>query len=223
MKEEKNKNQQPSCGLYLISPPAIELANFLPELEAALGTGLVTSFQLRLKDVEDDFILEAGAAIRDVCHQHEVPFILNDKPELAVKLQADGLHIGIDDIEGDDYSNLPKLKQIIGNDMIIGTSCYDSSDLAMSAGEQGADYISFGAFFPTTTKVAKASPSPEILSWWSTYTTVPCVAIGGITPDNGKTLVDAGADFIAVISSVWDHEGGAKAGVEAFAKVVVSE
>lgn len=202
------------CRLYLISPPTIDLPVFAKRLEAAFSGGDIGSFQLRLKGASDADILKACENLIPICQKHEAAFILNDRPDLAVKTAADGIHLGQDDLK-----NWPvkKTRALIGPDRIIGVSCHDSRHLAMEAGEQGADYVAFGAFYPTTSKSAEAlarygTPTPDILKWWQAYMVLPCVAIGGINPGNVTPLVKAGADFVAVITYVWNHsEGPAKA------------
>lgn len=198
----------PSCQLYLISPPGLALPVFLPELEAALATGLVPVFQLRLKDTPEAEVLAAGQEIKALCHRYDTAFILNDHVELAAELQADGVHLGKDD------GTIKQARDLLGEGPVIGASCYDSRHRAMLAGEAGADYVAFGAFFPTTTKTPEAHPSPDILRWWQETMELPCVAIGGITAQNCGTLVTAGADFLAVISAVWQHPAGPAAAVQ---------
>ena len=206
-----NKNQRISaCQLYLISPPNFEVKDFSLNLIAALATNHVSCFQLRLKGAEDEDILNTGRALLPICQDFEVPFILNDRPDLAAELKAEGAHLGQDDMS---YKNA---RQWLGNDAIVGVSCYDSTHMAMVAAESGADYVAFGAFFPTTTKRPKTQATPQLLSSWQQTMTVPCVAIGGITVHNCPLLIKAGADFLAVVSGVWDHPDGASTAVHHF-------
>lgn len=199
------------CRLYLITPPRLpDVAAFTHELEAALTAGDVACLQLRLKDVSDDEILKAAEALRPVCHAHDVALIINDRPDLAVKADADGVHIGQED------ASYADARETVGENRIVGLTCHASRHLAMTAGEAGADYIAFGAFFPTATKEPKTSADIDLLAWWATFFTVPCVAIGGITVDNAAPLVKAGADFIAVSGGVWNHRGGSAEAVRAF-------
>lgn len=189
-----------SCQLYLISPPTIDdLDQFIGALEKTLATHTVSVFQLRLKDVSADVIRDTAKQLLPICHKHGIQFIINDDAKLAAEIGADGVHLGESD------HNYKEARALLGPHKIIGVSCYDSSDRAMELADQGADYVSFGAFFPTTTKQAKAHPSPDILTNWSKSSVVPCAAIGGITAENCQALVKAGADFIAVISYVWNH------------------
>jgi thiamine-phosphate pyrophosphorylase len=206
----------------VITPPKLSLDNFLPALEAALATDHIASLQLRLKEADDAEILEAAKAMIPLCHEHGVPFILNDAVHLFDQLDADGLHVGQEDLEG---TSVSAVREKIGREAILGITCHASPHLAMEAGEQGADYVAFGAFYPTTSKPAEklekwGTPTPDILEDWSSASTLPCVAIGGITPENAKPLIDAGADFIAVITGIWNHPQGPAAGVNAYADVL---
>lgn len=201
--------QHPSCQIYLISPPAFVLEEFLPLAEAALATGHVAAFQLRMKHANDAEIIESGTALRELCHHYGTMFILNDRPDLAVKLKADGVHLGDEDISP------AEARKIVGDDMTIGSSCYGSMERAMAMGEQGADYVAFGAFYETKTKEPKGRPEPEILTRWTDQANLPCVAIGGIKDNNCAPIVKAGADFIAIVSYVWEHPNGPAAAVEA--------
>jgi thiamine-phosphate pyrophosphorylase len=201
------------CQLYLISPARID-AGFDDQLRAALDGGPVAAFQLRLKDLPDELILETAARLLPICAEREVAFILNDRMDLAASCGADGVHLG----QGD--GDPGEARRLLGPAAQIGITCHDSRHFAMAAGEAGADYVAFGAFFPTTTKEALYRPDPSILSWWSRLFEVPCVAIGGITPDNGRVLVDAGADFLAVCSSVWSNPEGPGPAVRAFQAIL---
>ncbi len=199
----------PSCRLYLITPPALDPAIFKDDLAAALDGGDVGALQLRLKDVPDDDVKRAVEILLPIAQARGVPFILNDRPDLAQATGCDGVHVGQQDAAYGDA------RQQMGDDAIIGVTCHDSRHLAIEAAEAGADYVAFGAFFPTATKEAKFSAAPEILQWWQELMQIPCVAIGGITADNGADLVRAGADFLAVVSAVWNHSDGPAAGVAA--------
>ncbi len=205
---------QPSCRLYLITPSHFELNSFLDQVKAAFDGGDIACLQLRMKEAEDAEILRAGEALLPLCNARNIPFIINDRADIARKLGADGVHVGFDGVAKPE-GMIAALRESLGSEAIIGASCYDSGDLAMIAGEEGADYVSFGAFFPTKTKQSPGKPTPELLEWWSTYTVVPCVAIGGITAENCAPLVRAGADFLAVISSIWEHKDGPGAAVKA--------
>lgn len=212
--ERFERQFRPACQLYVVSPPAIELPRFVDSLKAALQGGPVAAFQLRLKDVPDAEILRACEALLPVCKAHDVAFILNDRADLAKAAGADGVHLG----QGD--GSIAEARALLGKDAQIGRTCHDSRHLAMEAGEQGADYVAFGAFYDTTTKPSHYRPAPEILGWWTTISQLPCVAIGGIFPENAAPLVKAGADFIAVVRAVWDHADGPEAGVDAFGEVL---
>ncbi len=201
------------CRLYLVTPPAFDPEAFKRELEAALGGGDVACLQLRLKGADDDAVRRAARALMPVCHAHDVAFILNDRPDLAAALGADGVHIGQEDA---DYASA---RAAMGSTGIVGVTCHDSKHLAYEAAEQGADYVAFGAFFPTATKEPKTRADVELLRDWSLSMTVPCVAIGGITVANCVPLVEAGADFLAVVSGVWSFPAGPAAAVAAFNEI----
>jgi thiamine-phosphate pyrophosphorylase len=198
------------CRLYLLTPPAIDAA-FADKLAAALDAGDVGAVQLRLKDCDDDAIKRAAAALLPVCHARERPLILNDRPDLAQAIGADGVHVGQQDAPYDEA------RRLLGADRIVGVTCHASIDLAYDAAEAGADYVAFGAFFPSVTKERPAGQADvEILRQWSETITVPCVAIGGITPANCGSLVAAGADFLAVVGAVWSYPEGPGAAVKEF-------
>lgn len=197
------------CRLYLISPPKLSAANFLGPLKEALAGGDVASFQLRLKDVSDDEIRRATDTLRPLVQAAGTAFILNDRPDLAAELGCDGVHVGQED------ATYAEARKLLPNG-IIGVTCHDSLHLAMEAAEAGADYVAFGAFFPTQTKEPKTRADPEILRAWSMATVVPCVAIGGITVANAPALIEAGADFLAVAAGVWEYSDGPRAAVAQF-------
>jgi thiamine-phosphate pyrophosphorylase len=198
------------CRLYLITPSKLDTKSFAETLKRALGAGDVASVQLRLKDVPDDDILRAGAALMPIVQRAGAAFILNDRPDLAARLGADGVHIGQDD------ASYEGARALMGSNRIVGVTCHDSRHLGIEASERGADYVAFGALFPTATKEAKTRCDIELLTWWADVMVVPCVAIGGITVDNARPLVEAGADFLAVSAGVWDYERGPDAAVKAF-------
>jgi thiamine-phosphate pyrophosphorylase len=209
--QKADKQREPApCRLYLITPPAFDPPTFRDILASALDGGDVACVQLRLKGAADDAIKRACDVLRPVAQERDVAFILNDRPDLAAVTGCDGVHVGQQDTSYDEA------RRLLGTDRIVGVTAHDSPHLAMEAGEAGADYVAFGAFFPTSTKDAIGHPSPDILEWWSQIMTVPCVAIGGITPDNCSPLVKAGADFLAVVSAVWSYPDGAAAAVKLF-------
>jgi thiamine-phosphate pyrophosphorylase len=199
-----------NCRLYLISPPHLSPANFAIPLREALSGGDVASFQLRLKNVDDDAIRRATDRLRPIVQAAGAAFILNDRPDLAKELGCDGVHVGQED------ASYADARQLIGPNAIVGVTAHDSRHLAMEAAEAGADYVAFGAFFPTRTKEPKTQADIELLRWWAETTIVPCVAIGGITIQNAPPLVEAGADFLAVSAGVWEHPDGPEAAVKAF-------
>ncbi|MET0239637.1 MAG: thiamine phosphate synthase [Sphingobium sp.] len=204
---------RPPCQLYLISPATIG-EDFVDLLRAAFDGGRVAAFQLRLKGLDDDAIIAAAGPLKALCAEREVAFIINDSIAMAEKLGADGVHLG----QGD--GDPREARRILGKAAQIGVTCHDSRHLAMEAGEAGADYVAFGAFYPTTTKETTHQADPSILGWWTTVFELPCVAIGGITADNAAPLIEAGADFIAVSGAVWNHPDGPGAGVAAFAELL---
>lgn len=196
--------------LYLITPSQIDLPMFTDQLQNALDGGDVAVLQLRLKQTSNSDFRKAAEKLLPICHEHNVAFIINDRPDIAKDVKADGVHLGKDD------GSIQRARDMLGPEVAIGVSCYDSRHRAMVAGEEGADYVAFGAFYPTETKEAEGQPKPDILRWWHTFATLPSVAIGGITPDNCGPLVEAGADFIAAVSAVWDHPESPRAAVAAF-------
>jgi thiamine-phosphate pyrophosphorylase len=198
--------------LYLISPQ--EVGGSFPErLKAAFEPGLATAFQLRVKDIGERELARLAEPLQRICADANVAFIVNDSMSLAKRLGADGVHLGQSD------GDIRDARALLGPSAQIGKTCHDSRHLAMEAGEAGVDYVAFGAFYPTTTKPSSYRPDPSILSWWSAVFEIPCVAIGGITADNAKPLVDAGADFLAVCQAVWGKDDPAAA-VAAFAQVL---
>ena len=196
------------CELYLISPTDVG-GDFADRLAAALEAGRVAAFQFRVKGVDQHEAARLAEPLLAVCRARDVAFIVNDDVGLAKRIGADGVHLGQDD--GDPR----EARQLLGPEAQIGVTCHASRHLAMEAAEAGADYVAFGAFFPTTTKTVEHHADPALLGWWTTVSEVPCVAIGGITADNCAPLVAAGADFLAVSAGVWAHPGGPAAGVQA--------
>ena len=191
------------CRLYLISPQDVGGA-FPERLKAATQSGAVAAFQLRVKDVSEHELARLAEPLQRICGDASVAFIVNDSMSLAKRLGADGVHLGQSD------GDVREARALLGPAAQIGKTCHDSRHLAMDAGEAGADYVAFGAFYPTTTKPSHYRPEPSILSWWSSVFEIPCIAIGGITPANGKPLMDAGADFLAVCQAVWGASDPAK-------------
>ena len=202
---------EPACQLYLISP--LEVGGDFPErLARALDAGPVAAFQFRVKGVDEHEAVRLAAPLQEVCAAREVAFIVNDSISLAKRIKADGVHLGQDD------GTVEEARQRLGREAQIGVTCHNSRHLAMEAGEAGADYVAFGAFFPTTTKQTEYVAEPDLLSWWQELMEIPCVAIGGITPDNCKPLVEAGADFLAVSGAVWN--GDEAEAIKAFHRVL---
>lgn len=198
------------CRLYLITPVTLEPRAFSDTLKRALDAGDVASLQLRLKDASDDDIRRATEILMPVAQARGVAFLMNDRPDLAAELGCDGVHIGQED------ATYEEARKAVGPDNIVGVTCHNSRHLAMEAADAGADYVAFGAFFPTTTKEPKTRAEPELLAWWSQLMVVPSVAIGGITVENAPVLIEAGADFLAVSAGVWNYKDGPAAAVKAF-------
>jgi thiamine-phosphate pyrophosphorylase len=198
--------------LYLISPQDVA-GTFPDRLKAALEPGLAAAFQFRVKDTDEHSLARLAEPLQRICADADVAFIVNDSMGLAKRLGADGVHLGQQD------GDIREARALLGPDAQIGKTCHDSRHLAMDAGEAGADYVAFGAFYPTTTKPSDYRPDPSILAWWAALFEVPCVAIGGIRPDNAAPLVKAGADFLAVSQAVWGS-GDVAAAVRAFSEVL---
>jgi len=201
------------CQLYLVSP--LDVSGAFPDrLAAALDAGPVAAFQLRVKNIDQHEAARLAEPLQLICAERDVAFIVNDSMALAKRIGADGVHLGQDD--GDPR----EARALLGPAAQIGVTAHDSRHLAMEAGEAGADYVAFGAFFETVTKETRHRPDPSILSWWATLFEIPSVAIGGITPANGRVLVEAGADFLATCGAVWNHEDGPAAAVKQFQSIL---
>lgn len=205
--------ETPDCQLYLISPLEVG-GDFPARLERALDAGPVAAFQFRVKGLDEHEAVRLAAPLQRICAERDVAFIVNDSISLAKRIKADGVHLGQSD------GSVKEARERLGRDAQIGVTCHASRHLAMEAGEEGADYVAFGAFFPTTTKETEHRAEPEILAWWSALFELPCVAIGGITPENCDALIEAGADFLAVSGAVWN--GDEAAAVRAFAEKITS-
>ena len=202
---------RPPCRLYLITPPSSpDLDAFATVLDQALEAGDVAALQIRLKPADDEVIQEAVAALAPIARRYDVAVILNDRPDLARATGCDGVHIGQED------GSLAEARRIMGPDAMIGVTCHDDRDLAWDAAEGGADYVAFGAFYPTTTKETVHKPPLELLTVWQETVETPCVAIGGITVDTAEVVARAGADFVAVSGGIWSYDGGAAAAVKLF-------
>lgn len=204
--------ERAECGLYLIGPQDVG-GSFPDRLKAALEPGIASAFQLRVKDVDEHELAILAEPLQRICADKQAAFIVNDSIGLAKRLGADGVHLGQSD------GDIQEARTLLGPSAQIGRTCHDSRHLAMAAGEEGADYVAFGAFHPTTTKPSHYRPDPSILAWWSTVFEIPCVAIGGITAANARPLVEAGADFLAVCQAVWGADDPAAA-VATFAEVL---
>jgi thiamine-phosphate pyrophosphorylase len=202
---------RPATRLYLITPSAIpDLDAFAADLDAALGAGDVAALQIRLKPATEDQIRVAVERLAPIARRHDVALILNDRPDLAAALGCDGVHVGQED------ASVASARRLMGPNAMIGATCHDSRDLAMDAAEAGADYVAFGAFFPTGTKETTHRPELDVLTIWQETVEIPCVAIGGITVETARSVAEAGADFVAVSAGVWNYPQGPVAAVRAF-------
>ena len=207
-----------TCRLYLITPPHIELPTYSNSLKEALDGGDVACLQIRLKQAEDDEIRRITESLQTILQSYDVAVIMNDRPDLAAELGCDGVHVGQED------TPYKEARSIVGEEKIVGVTCKKSRHLAIEAADDGADYVAFGGFFHSSTKQSAETEraDPEILSWWTQTTNVPCVAIGGITVDNCRVLVESGADMVCVVSGVWDYPTGPAAAVNDFNRIFAS-
>lgn len=209
--------KRPACQIYLISPPDFDVGPHADALLSGLSAdGPVAAYQLRMKGHSDAAILAAAERLLPICRSADVAFLLNDRPDLARAAGADGVHLG----QGDGV--VADARALLGADAQIGVTCHGSRHLAMDAGEAGANYVAFGAFFRTGTKMVEHHATPEILAWWTALSPIPCVAIGGITPANCGPLVSAGADFLAVSAAVWGGADGPAAAIARFAEAIAT-
>lgn len=204
-----------TCQLYLISP--LDVSGAFPDrLARAIDAapGLVTAFQFRVKDVDQHEAAALAEPLLAICRERDVAFIVNDSIALAKRLGADGVHLG----QGD--GDPKEAREELGREAQIGVTCHASRHLALEAGDAGADYVAFGAFFPSDTKETQHRAEIELLEWWHEMVEIPSVAIGGITPVNCRPVVEAGADFLAVSGAVWS--GDEVAAVKAFAEQITA-
>ena len=206
-------DKKSKCQLYLITPARFDLYWFSERLNNALDAGSVACLQLRLKNAEDDVIKLAVETILPICHSYQIPLIMNDRPDLAMVTGCDGVHVGQADV------SYKEARSIMGPDLTVGVTCKNSRHLAVEAAESGSEYVAFGAFFQTETKPEATPADLKTIQWWNETTTVPSVAIGGITVDNCKPLIESGTDFLAVIDGVWNYREGEAAAVKAFNKM----
>lgn len=203
----------PATQLYLISPPDVG-GDFPDRLARALDAGEVAAFQFRVKGLDQHEAARLAAPLQEICAARDCAFIVNDSIALAKRLGADGVHLGQAD------GSPKEAREALGREAQIGVTCHASKHLAMEAGEAGADYVAFGSFFPSETKASEHRPDPDLLTWWQTLFEIPCVAIGGITPENCGPLVAAGADFLAVSHAVWG--GDEMEAVRAFHRAIAA-
>ncbi len=211
-----NRDRRHSCRIYLITPEKLDPVLFADQLAAALDAGDVAAVQLRLKNIDDGGWRRTIDELRPVAQSRGVAFLLNDRADLARETGCDGAHVGQQDMPA------REARRVLGPDLTLGVTCKASRDLAMRAGEDGADYVAFGAFYPSGSKLVTTLADPDILRWWSELMELPCCAIGGITADNCAPLVQAGADFLAVIGCVWGHADGPAAGLRALSAAILA-
>lgn len=207
-------DEAPYCRLYLVTPARFHLSVFAHLLIEALEAGDVACLQIRLKNVDDDHIRRVVDELRPLAQSRDVAVLLNDRADLVAETGCDGVHVGQQDV------TCEMARQLVGVERIVGVTCHGSRHLAMAAAAAGADYVAFGAFYPTATKATSTRARPSILQWWSRATTVPCAAIGGITTGNCRQVAKAGADFVAVSAGVWGHPDGPAAAVTAFTQLL---
>lgn len=207
--------------LYLVTPPSIDdIDGFVGKFEAAIEGGDIASLQVRMKQgdaIDTAQTRQVAQAVLPLCQANDIALFINDSPQLCDALGADGVHLGLDDMD------IKLARDIVGPDVIIGATCRASRHNAMVAGEAGADYVAFGAFFPSLTKPGAKHAEPDLLTWCQMFLTLPCVAIGGITVQNAAPLIAAGADFIAVSTGVWAHPDGPAAAVAMFNQLIDQE
>lgn len=184
-------------GLYAITPEQPDTNRLLSQVRAALSGG-ARVVQYRSKSLDVVLLHEQASELQVLCHDFEVPLIVNDSLRLADLTGADGLHMGRDD------GSLRQARIVLGAEKVIGISCYNNLGLALQAEAEGADYVAFGSFFPSVTKPGAVAAPLSLLGEAKTRLSIPLVAIGGITIDNAASLVTAGADAIAVISGLFD-------------------
>ncbi|MEM1106280.1 MAG: thiamine phosphate synthase [Pseudomonadota bacterium] len=214
MASEDAPPQRERCRLYLITPPVItDVEAFTVQMLSALDSGDVACLQIRQKhgvETDVDATRAVATAVMGPAQGSGVAVIINDSVDLALELGADGVHVGRDD------TPVEEARRRLGPDAIIGATCKSSRHLAMQAGEAGADYVAFGAFFPSPTKTETTPADLDVLNFWQSAMTLPCVAIGGLTVANARPIIEAGADFLAVSAGVWAYQEGPAAAVESF-------
>lgn len=191
--------QQVIRGLYAITPDEPDTVRLLSRVRLALEGGAQV-LQYRNKQAAIDLKLEQAMALRELARQFAVPLIINDDAGLAIEVDAEGVHLGKAD------ASVAAARKLLGADKIIGVSCYNQLSLAHEAEKQGADYVAFGAFFASTIKPSASHATIALLDEARRAIRLPIVAIGGITAENGRQLLSAGADALAVISALFAAE-----------------
>ena len=201
-------------SIYLITPQKIDLDTFSKKFEEALNTGHIGYAQIRLKDCSVEIILDSIQSLLKISKKYEVPLLINDRPDLAKISGTNGVHLGQSDVSA------LEARKILGAKSIIGITCHDSINLACNAANSGANYVAFGAFFKSSSKKTNFIAEPSILEWWSKISNTPSVAIGGINQKNFKDLLKKGANYIAAISSIWDHPKGPASAINEYIKEI---
>ena len=186
--------------IYLISPPQIKGNKFYQDLNKVFKTNKVKYFQLRLKKIPYNSLIKISKKIKKIAKNNNVKFLINDKPVIAKKINADGCHIGQKDM------NITNSRKILGKNKIIGVTCHNSKKLAIKAKKYGANYIAFGAFFKSSTKKTAFKANLELLRWARKKISMPIVAIGGINNSNYKKVLLSGANLIACSNYVWNNK-----------------
>ena len=186
--------QFPATGLYIITDHSLPDQQIINTTQIALTAGAKV---VQLRHKQSGSGLSLAQTLRSLCHQHQVPLIINDDPKLAAQIDADGVHLGKDD------TDITSAREQLGEQAIIGISCYNSLELALKAQSQGADYVAFGRFFSSTSKPDATPADVQLLSEARLQINIPIVAIGGITPENSGLLLEAGADCLAVIQGIY--------------------
>ena len=196
MNEKKRVKSFPVSGLYAITQTEHKSPDrIISEVAAAIKGGAV---MVQYRDKNPLNALFLGCELVKICHQHHIPLLINDDIELALQVGADGVHLGRED------GAVAQARELLGSDAIIGVSCYNSVEQALTAQAQGATYAAFGRFFPSTSKPLAQPANIETLRQARLALTIPIVAIGGILPENGKQLLAAGADLLAVIGGIFN-------------------
>ncbi len=210
-------SDNPKTGLYVITPPAIDLSLLeagVSEIAAAASDlDRPLCIQLWLGDDRLDDLRRYAERLLPIARAADIAFLVNGDVALAASIDADGVHLNNPEAEA-----IAAARQMLADDTIVGVSCGGSRHAGMIAAESGADYVSFGPIYKTETKQRDADPAAsDAIEWWAGVMEVPCVAVGGLNAENAWEVAHSGADFLALVSSVWDHPGGAGEGLSRIA------